>query len=84
MHKFLHVSDLQFRLNSMLFQGKNYTHNQMRELRESDKDSIAALSDWFFTSKVWEYTKYYSYIVFNTPNGFVACYSDNTDNYWRI
>lgn len=68
----------------MIFQGQNYTHNQMREMRENDTDSLAPLSDWLATSKVGEYTKYYSYIVFHTPNGFFACYANNTENYWSI
>lgn len=68
----------------MIFQGQDYTHNQMRELREDDNNSLAPLSDWFKTSKVGEYTNYYTYIVFHSQKGFFACYADNTENYWGI
>lgn len=64
----------------MEFQGKNYSLNQMREMR--DEDSLAPLSDWLTTSKVGEYTKYYTYVVFHTESGFYAAYSDNLENYW--
>ena len=66
----------------MLFQGQDYTLNQMREMR--DEDSLAPLSDWFTTSKVGEYTRYFSYLVFHTPHGFFGCYADNTENYWSV
>ena len=68
----------------MIFQGQNYSHNQMREMSENDNNSLAPLSDWFKTSKNGEYTNYYSYVVFNTEKGFFACYADNTENYWSI
>lgn len=68
----------------MIFQGQDYTHNQMRELREDDNNPIAPLVDWLNTSKVGEYTNYYTYRVFHTPKGFFACYADNTENYWGV
>ena len=68
----------------MQFQGQTYTLNQTREMREDDNNALAPLADWFRDSAVGEYTRYYSHIVFHTENGFVACYADNTDNYWYV
>lgn len=68
----------------MEFQGNVYTHNQMREMSETDNNPLAPLSDWFKTSKIYEYTRYYAYIVFHSPAGFIACYADNVNNYWSI
>lgn len=68
----------------MEFQGKTYTYNQMREMREDDSNALAPLTDWFKESKVGEYTRYYSHIVFHCASGFIACYADNINNYWNI
>ena len=68
----------------MQFQGQTYTLNQTREMREDDSNALAPLTDWFRDSAVGEYTHYYSHIVFHTATGFIACYADNTDNYWNV
>ena len=68
----------------MEFQGKTYTNHPLRELCETDNNALAPLIDWFSDSKVSEYTHYYSYIVFHTEYGFVACYATDTSNYWNI
>ena len=68
----------------MEFQGNEYTHKQMRELSETDNNPINPLTDWFKSSKLYEYTMYYTYIVFHTPIGFIACYADDKNNFWSI
>lgn len=68
----------------MQFNGRTYTHNQLREMRENDSNALAPLSDWFRDSKVGEYTRYFAHIVFHTDSGFVACYADDINNYWSI
>lgn len=68
----------------MEFQGNEYAHNQMREMCETDDNPLNPLIDWFKSSKLYEYTRYYSYIVFHTPIGFMACYSDDVSNFWKI
>lgn len=68
----------------MIFQGKNYKKNQLREMRETDNSSLAPLTDWFKESKVGEYTHYFSNIVFHTETGFFSCCADNLENYCRI
>lgn len=68
----------------ILFCGKEYTQNQMREMNENDSNCLAPLSDWIKTSNVYEFTGYYKYIIFHTPRGFFAAYADNLDNYWQF
>lgn len=68
----------------MEFQGRTYEHHPLREMHETDTNSLAPLSDWFHDSKVGEFTHYYSYIVFHTAQGFVACYANDTNNYWNV
>lgn len=56
----------------------------MREVREWDNDALEPLCEWFKSSKEFEYTKYYSFLVFHTPLGFYCCYANNTENFWDI
>lgn len=68
----------------MEFQGRTYKENLLRELRETDDNPIAPLTDWFGQSKVGEYTPFYSYYVFHAANGFWACYANDTNNCWQV
>lgn len=56
----------------------------MREMCETDTSAMDVLADWMQEAAMYEFTRYYSYIVLRTPMGFVACYADNPKNYWNI
>ena len=57
----------------MTFLGINYTLNQCEDFFK-----------WLTSSKVGEFTLVYDKVVFNTTDGFVAAYTNDLDNYWRI
>ena len=56
-------------MEKLLFEGKYYILNQCEDIWK-----------WFGNSKVGEFTRYYSYVVFNTGNGFYAAYSNDLSN----
>ena len=61
-------------MKEITFRGDKFTLNQCEDIWQ-----------WFATSKVFEFTHYYSQLVFHAPNDyFYAAYKDNLDNFVRI
>jgi hypothetical protein len=53
----------------MELNGKEYTLNQCEDIL-----------DWFTTSKIGEYTRFYDKVVFHTEDGFYSAYADDLTN----
>lgn len=64
----------------MEFQGQTYTFRPLREMCETDSTSMDVLNDWMREAHEMDYTRYYSYIVLRTPEGFMACYANDPNN----
>lgn len=57
----------------MELNGKTYTLNQCDDI-----------FDWFESSAVGEFTRYYDKVVFHTDEGIYSAYADNLNNGWYI
>lgn len=56
-------------MEELILDGKTYVLNQCEDIW-----------DWFGSSQVGEYTRYYSRTVFHKEDGFYAAYSDDLSN----
>ena len=61
-------------MKEITFQGDIYKLNQC-------EDNIW---QWFIDSKVYEFTYFFSQVVFHTPKGIYSAYKDNISNWWKI
>ena len=59
-------------MEEIIFNGVKYVLNQC--------ECAEGIWDWFQTSRVGEFTRYYAHTIFHTAEGFWAGYNDNLSN----
>ncbi len=61
-------------MEEIIFMGEKFTLNQCDDIWQ-----------WFATSKVYEFTRFYDRVVFHAPNDyFYGAYRNDLSNYARI
>ena len=60
-------------MEEITFQGDIYKLNQCENIWQ-----------WYIDSKVYEFTYFFSQVVFHTPTGIYAAYKDNLDNLFKV